>query len=148
MPEVAEMPVANCPAKRPPPERASLAVRLVTMLAILIPLGGVIAAPFFLWGWGFHWTDLGLLLGMYVLTALGITVGFHRLFVHRSGGTADTTSTAIGPKTPTRRSMAGVASSMKERVGTMTSLGLAWHLKLPTVEAQEKARRSAGSLDL
>src|SRR5665213_780303 len=38
----------------------------------------------FSWGWGFHWTDLGLLLGMYVLTALGITVGFHRLFVHRS----------------------------------------------------------------
>ncbi len=37
-----------------------------------------------LWGWGFHWVDLGLLLGMYVLTSLGITVGFHRLFTHRS----------------------------------------------------------------
>jgi stearoyl-CoA desaturase (Delta-9 desaturase) len=36
------------------------------------------------WGWGFGWTDRGLLLGMYLLTALGITVGFHRLFVHRS----------------------------------------------------------------
>ena len=44
----------------------------------------MVAAPFFVWGWGFRWTDLGLLLGMYVLTALGITVGFHRLFVHRS----------------------------------------------------------------
>src|SRR6185369_11160503 len=30
------------------------------------------------------WTDFGLLLGMYVFTTLGITVGFHRLFVHRS----------------------------------------------------------------
>ena len=27
---------------------------------------------------------LGLLLGMYFFTALGITAGFHRLFVHRS----------------------------------------------------------------
>src|SRR5918992_1580796 len=68
MPEVAEMPVAN-PRAELPPRRASLGVR---------------AAPFFVWGWGFGWTDLGLLLGMYVLTALGITVGFHRLFVHRS----------------------------------------------------------------
>src|SRR5581483_3408377 len=38
----------------------------------------------FFWGWGFRWTDLGLLLGGYFLTALGITVGFHRLFTHRS----------------------------------------------------------------
>lgn len=66
------------------PERASLAVRLVTLVAITVPFLGVVAAPFFFWGWGFHWTDLGLLLGMYVVTALGITVGFHRLFVHRS----------------------------------------------------------------
>jgi stearoyl-CoA desaturase (delta-9 desaturase) len=88
MSKVAEMPVANPQADLPPrgptPERASWGVRLVTLIAIVVPLLGVIAAPFFLWGWGFHWTDLGLLLGMYVLTALGITVGFHRLFVHRS----------------------------------------------------------------
>ena len=28
--------------------------------------------------------DLGLLAGFYLLTAAGVTVGFHRLFVHRS----------------------------------------------------------------
>lgn len=88
MSEVTELPVANPQAELPPreptPERASLKVRLVTLIAIVVPLLGVIAAPFFLWGWGFGWTDLGLLLGMYVFTALGITVGFHRLFVHRS----------------------------------------------------------------
>ena len=49
-----------------------------------MPFLGLVAAVFFLWGWGFRWVDLGLLLGMYVLTALGITVGFHRLFTHRS----------------------------------------------------------------
>jgi stearoyl-CoA desaturase (delta-9 desaturase) len=88
MSEVTEPPVTNrqadLPFRGPTPERASLGVRLVTLLAIVVPLLGVIAAPFFLWGWGFHWTDLGLLLGMYIFTALGITVGFHRLFVHRS----------------------------------------------------------------
>src|SRR5438105_3730241 len=66
------------------PGPISLRVRLVTLAAIVIPFLGLVAAPFFLWGWGFSWTDLGLLLGMYVLTAIGITVGFHRLFVHRS----------------------------------------------------------------
>jgi len=88
MPELTVLPVADPTAKLPPfpaaPERVALVVRLVTLLAILVPLLGVVAAPFFLWGWGFHWTDLGLLLGMYVLTLLGITVGFHRLFVHHS----------------------------------------------------------------
>lgn len=64
--------------------RAPLLVRLVTLGLIVVPLLGLVAAPFFLWGWGFSWVDVGLLIGMYLLTALGITVGFHRLFVHRS----------------------------------------------------------------
>jgi stearoyl-CoA desaturase (Delta-9 desaturase) len=84
MTEVAEMPVDSAPAESHPRLPAPLTVRMVTILVIFVPLGGVIAAPFFLWGWGFGWTDLGLLLGMYFLTTLGITVGFHRLFVHRS----------------------------------------------------------------
>ena len=84
MSEVTPMPVANPLAEPPRSEPAPLAVRVITILAIVIPLGGVVAAPFFVWGRGFAGTDLGLLLGMYFLTALGITVGFHRLFVHRS----------------------------------------------------------------
>ncbi len=65
-------------------EPFSLATRMATFIAITIPLLGVIATPFFMWGWGFGWVDLSLLIGMYFLTAIGITVGFHRLFVHRS----------------------------------------------------------------
>jgi stearoyl-CoA desaturase (delta-9 desaturase) len=64
--------------------RAPITVRLVTLAVIILPLLGLIAGPFFLWGWGFSWIDLALLLGMYLVTALGITVGFHRLFTHRS----------------------------------------------------------------
>ena len=87
MSEMTLVPVADPAAELPAtfgPGPAPLGVRLATLVVILTPLFGVIAAPFFVWGWGFGWTDLGLLLGMYLLTALGITVGFHRLFVHRS----------------------------------------------------------------
>src|SRR5688572_10172721 len=87
MPEIEVLPVANPQAELPPRDAipgARWPVKLVVILVILVPLAGVLAAPFFLWGWGFGWTDMGLLIGMYVATALGITVGFHRLFVHRS----------------------------------------------------------------
>jgi len=88
MPQLLEPPNAHHDAESRQrdngPLRISLGVRLVTIFGILIPFLAVVAAPFLVWGWGFHWTDLGLLLGMYVATVLGITVGFHRLFVHRS----------------------------------------------------------------
>ncbi|MDB5392157.1 MAG: acyl-CoA desaturase [Planctomycetaceae bacterium] len=88
MSELTKLPVASPEAELPSPgdvaENASLCTRLVTLIVILVPLLGVLSTPFFVWGWGFDWTDFGLLLAMYVLTALGITVGFHRLFVHRS----------------------------------------------------------------
>ncbi len=55
-----------------------------TFIGVTIPMLGVVAAAFLLWGWGFGWVDLGLLVGMYMLTMIGVTVGFHRLFTHRS----------------------------------------------------------------
>ena len=73
------------PARPPaPPGRAPLPVRLVVLGTIVVPLLGLAAVPFFVWEWGFSWTDLGLLVGMYLLTALGVAVGFHRLITHRS----------------------------------------------------------------
>ena len=62
----------------------SLTGQIETFLGITVPFCGLVAAGVLLWGWGFSWVDLGLLIGMYLLTGLGITVGFHRLFVHRS----------------------------------------------------------------
>jgi stearoyl-CoA desaturase (delta-9 desaturase) len=58
--------------------------KLATLAAILVPLLGAGAAIILLWGRWVTWVDLGLLAGFYLLTAVGITVGFHRLFVHRS----------------------------------------------------------------
>ncbi|WP_435875567.1 hypothetical protein [Nonomuraea fuscirosea] len=31
------------------------------------------------WGWGLSWTDVAIAATAYVLTGLGVTVGFHRL---------------------------------------------------------------------
>jgi stearoyl-CoA desaturase (Delta-9 desaturase) len=86
--ELSVLPVANPDAELPPaidtPGRLPLGLWAVNFLAVSLPLLGLGSAAAFLWGWGFGWTDMGLLIGMYVLTALGITVGFHRLFTHRS----------------------------------------------------------------
>jgi stearoyl-CoA desaturase (Delta-9 desaturase) len=66
------------------PGRLSLGLRLANLVAVTVPFLGLVAATVFLWGRGFRWIELGLLLGMYLLTAVGITVGFHRLFTHRA----------------------------------------------------------------
>ena len=36
-----------------------------------------------LWGVAFHWLDLALFGGFYVVCAFGTTIGFHRYFTHR-----------------------------------------------------------------
>jgi stearoyl-CoA desaturase (delta-9 desaturase) len=53
-----------------------------------------------LWAVALGWNDLFVLLIMYVITGLGITVGFHRLFTHRSFKT----------KTPVRFAFAAAGS--------------------------------------
>jgi stearoyl-CoA desaturase (delta-9 desaturase) len=85
--ELTVLPVANPAAEiafEEPPAQISLGVRVANLIAVILPFAGLVSAIIAVWGWGFHWPDLGLLLGMYLLTALGITVGFHRLFTHHS----------------------------------------------------------------
>jgi stearoyl-CoA desaturase (Delta-9 desaturase) len=66
------------------PARLPIGDWVINFLAVIVPFAGLALAAVFLWGWGFSWVELGLLLGMYILTAIGITVGYHRLFTHRS----------------------------------------------------------------
>ena len=51
---------------------------------IVVPLLGVLAAGFVLWGTGLSWIDITLSVLFYVITLHGITVGFHRYFTHGS----------------------------------------------------------------
>jgi stearoyl-CoA desaturase (delta-9 desaturase) len=85
--EIAPIPVSDLTIKLPAcksDRRMPANLKLINLAGIIIPFLGVISVPLFLWGWGFSWIDLGLLAGMYFATALGITVGFHRLFTHKS----------------------------------------------------------------
>jgi stearoyl-CoA desaturase (delta-9 desaturase) len=59
-------------------------VKILTLIAVLVPPIALAVAIWFAWGGYFTITDLCLLLGGYVLTAMGITVGYHRLFTHKS----------------------------------------------------------------
>jgi len=49
-----------------------------------IPLLAVALAIPFAWGWGLGWTDVIIAATFYVVSGLGITVGFHRYFTHGS----------------------------------------------------------------
>lgn len=66
------------------PRAAEWRLRLVNIAAVTIPFAGLIVAIILLWGVAFNWLYLALFGGMYLLTALGITVGYHRYFTHRS----------------------------------------------------------------
>jgi stearoyl-CoA desaturase (Delta-9 desaturase) len=83
IPPVSEAAGGKAPHEEAPPP-ISLGVRVTTLIAVVVPFLGLVTAVAGLWGRGFSWVELGLLLGMYVLSALGITVGFHRLFTHGS----------------------------------------------------------------
>ncbi|WP_132427376.1 acyl-CoA desaturase [Pseudonocardia endophytica] len=47
-----------------------------------VPALALVAAVPLAWGWGLSWLDVGLAVVMYVISMLGVTVGFHRYFTH------------------------------------------------------------------
>lgn len=59
-------------------------VAAINFATVVIPFIGLAAAIVLLWGIAFDWTYLLILAGMYLVTAVGITVGYHRLFTHAS----------------------------------------------------------------
>jgi stearoyl-CoA desaturase (Delta-9 desaturase) len=63
--------------------RTSFASQVVTLIAVAVPPIGLFAAMGLLWGVAFHWYDLVLLAGFYVVCAFGTTIGFHRYFTHK-----------------------------------------------------------------
>jgi stearoyl-CoA desaturase (delta-9 desaturase) len=58
--------------------------RIVTGGAVLIPFLALGVAGWQVWGRALRPVDLVLFLALYVATALGVTVGYHRHFTHRS----------------------------------------------------------------
>jgi stearoyl-CoA desaturase (Delta-9 desaturase) len=60
------------------------------LLAVVLPFVATIAAIALLWNQAVGWTALAILFAMYLLAALGITVGYHRLLTHRAFDTSPT----------------------------------------------------------
>ncbi len=76
-------------AHGPTPEEIRVPVlknldRAVTALITAVPPLLLVLAAARLWGSALHWRDVLIFALLYVPTGLGVTVGFHRLFTHRS----------------------------------------------------------------
>ena len=58
--------------------------RNINIAAVFLPIVALLVAIVVFWGHGVSWVDLALLVFMYVITGLGITVGYHRMLTHRA----------------------------------------------------------------
>ncbi|MFG6200491.1 acyl-CoA desaturase [Nonomuraea sp. JJY05] len=67
--------------EHPPVGRAQM---VLTAAIVVLPFIALGAAVFLAWGHGVVLTDLLLAAAFYVVTGLGVTVGFHRLLTHAS----------------------------------------------------------------
>jgi stearoyl-CoA desaturase (delta-9 desaturase) len=60
------------------------ATKIINLGAVVVPFLATLAAIVLLWDRLVSWHDLALFAVMYLVTAAGITVGFHRMLTHRS----------------------------------------------------------------
>ncbi|HSS89238.1 MAG TPA: fatty acid desaturase [Streptosporangiaceae bacterium] len=58
--------------------------RFLVAVFVAVPLLAVLAAIPLAWGWGLGWHDIVIAFVFYVVTGMGITMGFHRHFTHSS----------------------------------------------------------------
>ncbi|MDN5934187.1 MAG: acyl-CoA desaturase [Pseudonocardia sp.] len=83
------MSVAESPTRPAGPRpildgQRGVASTVLVYVFVIVPLLALLAAVPVAWGWGLGWTDLAIALPFYVISGLGITVGFHRYFTHGS----------------------------------------------------------------
>ena len=76
------------PAPRRRPETVPItnetSERIVRVVVLGLPPAALVCAGWLAWGGMLRWHDLVVLAITYTLSGLGVTVGFHRLFTHRS----------------------------------------------------------------
>jgi stearoyl-CoA desaturase (delta-9 desaturase) len=58
--------------------------KVANLIGVTLPLAGLIAAIVVLWNRAVGPLELGLLVGLYVITCMGVTLGYHRMFTHRA----------------------------------------------------------------
>jgi stearoyl-CoA desaturase (delta-9 desaturase) len=69
---------------------------VVTLVAVIGPIVGLCSAMGAFWGVGFRLSDLLLFLAFYFFCGLGMTVGYHRYFTHKSFQTNTAVKVALG----------------------------------------------------
>ena len=73
------------PAPKPVLSGRQTLAELITIRAFLIvPFVVLVAAIPVFWGWGVSWLDLTIGGGFFIVSTLGVTVGYHRYFTHGS----------------------------------------------------------------
>jgi len=77
-------PAGTAASGRALPEVGSLGDRVANVAVTVVPLLLLGFAVWEAWGGTLHWQDVLVFWVMYLLTGFGVTVGFHRLFTHRS----------------------------------------------------------------
>ena len=60
---------------------------MLNLAGVFLPFIGFVVAIVLLWDDWVDWTSLAILCAMYVVTIMGVTLGFHRLLTHRSFAT-------------------------------------------------------------
>ncbi len=70
--------------------------RIITGLLTVVPFLMLGFVAWQLWGGWLHWSDFVVFGLIYIPTGFGITVGFHRLFTHRSFKTGPAVRAVIG----------------------------------------------------
>jgi stearoyl-CoA desaturase (delta-9 desaturase) len=73
-----------------------LGSRIANLFAILLPMVGLVVGIVYFWGNGVSWPQLALMTVMYIATGMGITVGYHRLFTHKSFSAGPIVTAAMG----------------------------------------------------
>ena len=77
-------------------EHITIGMKIANLVAIVLPFAGFVAAVILTWGYGVGWWELAALAVMYIATAGGVTVGFHRYFTHKSFSTSRPVQFLIG----------------------------------------------------
>ena len=73
---------AISPPKTATPSRRG--ANTIVLISVIVPPLALLTVMILAWGQGFGVVDLSLFFGMYLVCGLGITVGFHRYFTHKS----------------------------------------------------------------
>jgi stearoyl-CoA desaturase (Delta-9 desaturase) len=76
------------PHRRPSiPTPVDRQLLVINLAAVCVPMLALGVAIWYSWGRGFDWAQAALLLGMTIVTGSGVTIGYHRLFTHKSFST-------------------------------------------------------------